>query len=142
MVRGIGIRPDTEPAPFSDVKASDRYSSAINSAYAYRLISGFEDGTFRPKDKITREEAMVVVAKMMVITNLKAKLSAQDTDTILQSYSDADEISSWARSSIADSIQAEIVSGRSGTEIAPKAYVTRAEVASIVRRLLQNSELI
>ena len=142
MVRGLGIRPETEPAPFSDVKASDRYSSAINSAYAYRLISGFEDGTFRPKDKITREEAMVVVAKMMVMTNLKAKLSAQDTDTILQPYSDADEISSWARSGIADSIQAGIVSGRSGTEIAPKAYVTRAEVASIVRRLLQKSELI
>lgn len=142
MVRGIGIRPETEPAPFSDVKASDRYSSAINSAYAYRLISGFEDGTFRPKDKITREEAMVVVAKMMVMTSLKAKLSAQDTDTILQPYSDADEISSWARSGIADSIQAGIVSGRSGTELAPKAYVTRAEVASIVRRLLQKSELI
>jgi hypothetical protein len=142
MVRGIGIRPETEAAPFSDVKASDRYSSAINSAYAYRLISGFEDGTFRPKDKITREEAMVVVAKMMVITNLKEKLPVQDTDTILQPYSDADEISVWARSGIADSIQAGIVSGRSGTEIAPKAYVTRAEMASIVRRLLQKSELI
>ncbi len=142
MVRGIGIRPDTEPAPFSDVKASDRYSSAINSAYAYRLISGFEDGTFRPKDKITREEAMVVVAKMMVMTNLKAKLPVEDTETILQPYSDADEISGWARSGIADIIQAGIVSGRSSTELAPKAYVTRAEVASIVRRLLQKSELI
>lgn len=142
IVRGLGIRPETEAAPFSDVQTSDRYSSAINSAYAYRLISGFEDGTFRPKDKITREEAMVVVAKMMVITNLKAKLPAQDAETILQPYSDADEISSWARSGIADSIQAGIVSGRSGSELAPKANVTRAETASIVRRLLQKSELI
>jgi hypothetical protein len=85
---------------------------------------------------------MVVVAKMMVITNLKEKLPVQDTDTILQPYSDADEISSWARSSIADSIQAGIVSGRSSSEIAPQSNVTRAEVASIVRRLLQKSELI
>ncbi len=142
MVRGLGIRPDTGAAPFSDVKASDRYSSAINSAYDYRLISGFEDGTFRPKDKITREEAMVVVAKMMVMTNLKAKLPVKDMDTILQPFADADEVSGWARSGIADSIQAGIVSGRSSTELAPKAYVTRAEVASIVRRLLQKSELI
>lgn len=142
IVRGLGIRPETEAAPFSDVQTSDRYSSAINSAYAYRLISGFEDGTFRPKDKITREEAMVVVAKMMVITNLKAKLPAQDTEVVLQPFADADEVSGWARNSIADSIQAGIVSGRSGTELAPKANVTRAETAFIVRRLLQKPELI
>ncbi|MNN78373.1 Endo-1,4-beta-xylanase A precursor [compost metagenome] len=85
---------------------------------------------------------MVVVAKMMVITNLKEKLPVKDMDTILQPFADADEVSGWARSGIADSIQAGIVSGRSNTELAPKAYVTRAEVASIVRRLLQKSELI
>lgn len=142
MVRGLGIRPETEAAPFSDVSPSDRYSSAINSAFSYKLISGFEDGTFRPKNKITREEAMVVVSKMMVITNLKAKLPVGDADSILQPYTDAEEISNWARNSIADSILAGIVSGRSSSEIAPQTYVTRAEVASIVQRLLQKSELI
>ncbi|WP_375377899.1 S-layer homology domain-containing protein [Paenibacillus sp. MZ04-78.2] len=33
--------------------------------------------------------------------------------------------------SIADSVQAGIVSGRNGAELAPKALITRAEVAAI-----------
>ncbi|WP_336513165.1 S-layer homology domain-containing protein [Paenibacillus azoreducens] len=32
--------------PFSDVKTSDWYSSAITTAYAYQLIDGFENGYF------------------------------------------------------------------------------------------------
>jgi hypothetical protein len=142
IVRALGLKPDKGATPFSDVKAADWFNSAINTAYAYRLISGFEDGTFRPNDKITREQAMVMIAKAMTITNLKAKLPVQSTNDILRSYTDASEVSAWAQSSMADSVQSGIVSGRSGTLLAPKDYITRAEVAVIVQRLLQKSNLI
>jgi hypothetical protein len=48
------------------VKAADWYSSAINTAYIYELINGFEDGTFRPNDKITREQAMMIISKAIL----------------------------------------------------------------------------
>ncbi|WP_165972400.1 cadherin-like beta sandwich domain-containing protein [Paenibacillus piri] len=142
VVRALGLKPENGATTFSDVKATDWYNGVINTAHAYHLISGFEDATFRPNDKITREQAMVIIAKAMTITNLKAKLHVQSTEETLRSYRDAAEASPWAQSSIVDSVQSGIVSGRSGTELVPKDYMTRAEVAAIVQRLLQKSELI
>ncbi|MFF2092391.1 S-layer homology domain-containing protein, partial [Paenibacillus sp. NPDC058174] len=142
LVRGLGLKLDKGAASFSDVKASDWFSSAVNTAYEYQLIKGFEDGTFRPNDKITREEAMMILSRAMAITGLKAKLSEQSVEAILRPFGDASKLSVWAHSGVADSVQAGLVSGRSTAELAPKAFITRAEVATIVQRLLQQSDLI
>ncbi|WP_222429929.1 cadherin-like beta sandwich domain-containing protein [Paenibacillus cremeus] len=142
IVRGLGLKLENGATPFSDVKSSDWYSSAINTAYAYHLISGFEDGTFRPNDKITREQAMVIIAQAMTITKLKDKLASHAAEDILRSFTDAADASSWAVGGIADSAEAGIVTGREGARLAPKAFITRAEVAAIVQRLLQKSDLI
>jgi len=45
---------------------------AIHAAARYRLIDGFAEGTFRPNDKITREQAMAILARAMAITGLEA----------------------------------------------------------------------
>ncbi|WP_339260195.1 S-layer homology domain-containing protein [Paenibacillus sp. FSL R5-0713] len=142
LIRGLGLKPDNEAAPFTDVKASDWHNGAIHAAYSYQLINGFKDGSFRPNARITREEAMVIIAKAMKITGLTANLDGQSIDTILRPYADAAKASTWAQSGIADSIQTGIVTGRSDINLAPKDYVTRAEVAAIVKRLLQKSDLI
>ncbi|WP_158630170.1 S-layer homology domain-containing protein [Cohnella sp. AR92] len=142
IVRGLGLKPSKEAAPFSDIKESDWYKSAISTAYAYGLIDGIGDGSFRPQDKITREQAMVIIAKAMKITGLNAKLSEQSAESLFSPFADASASSDWAKSSIANSIQAGIIMGRSGTQLAPKAYITRAEVAAVIQRLLRKSELI
>ncbi|WP_168118779.1 S-layer homology domain-containing protein [Paenibacillus sp. HB172176] len=142
IVRGLGLKPENGTSVFTDVKETDWYNGAINTAYAYHLINGLEDGTFRPNDKITREQAMVIINKAMAITNLKAALPVQPVDVTLRPYIDTAEASSWALDGIADCVQSGIVSGRSGMQLAPKEHLTRAEVAVIVQRLLQKSELI
>ncbi|KQO18347.1 hypothetical protein ASF12_06945 [Paenibacillus sp. Leaf72] len=142
IVRGLGLRLENGAASFSDVSASDWYSSAIHTAYAYHLIDGFEDGTFRPNDKITREQAMVIIAKAMTLTNLKAQLANEAAAQTLLPYKDAANAAEWAKNGIADSVLAGIVSGRTSAELAPKAFITRAEVAAIMQRLLQKSYLI
>ncbi|RKP43937.1 hypothetical protein D7Z26_27045 [Cohnella endophytica] len=142
LVRGLGLSLEMGASSFSDVKETDWYASAIKTAVSYHLINGFENGTFRPKDKITREQAMAIIAKAMAITNLQAKLAETSNDAVLSPYLDAAQVSQWAQAGVAETVQAGIVSGRSETKLAPKASITRAEVASIVRRLLQKSELI
>ncbi|MCR8660234.1 S-layer homology domain-containing protein [Paenibacillus endoradicis] len=142
MVRGLGLKLDDSISAFSDVTESDWYNSAIQTALIHQLITGFNDASFRPNTKITREEAMVITARAMKITNLKEKLNEQPADTSLGQFLDADEVSTWAVSSIVDSIQAGIVSGRTTTKLAPKGNMTRAEVATIIERLLQKSDLI
>ncbi|WP_339286893.1 S-layer homology domain-containing protein [Paenibacillus sp. FSL E2-0201] len=142
VVRGLGLELDQAATPFSDVKTTDWYNSAINTAYAYQLINGFEDGMFRPDDQITREQAMQIIAKAMKITALKAKLPNQSAEGYLKLYTDAGKASDWAISAIADCLQAGVIMGRSSNVLAPKNDMTRAEVAAIVKRLLQKSDLI
>ena len=142
VVRGLGLGQGEMSNPFSDVNPTDWYNSAINTAFANELISGFEDGMFRPNDPITREQAMVIMAKAMKVTELKAKLTIQSTDALLSPYNDAQDAANWAVSSIADCLQSGIIMGRSRNGLAPKDDITRAEVAVIIERLLQKSDLI
>ncbi|MDG0810444.1 S-layer homology domain-containing protein [Cohnella rhizosphaerae] len=142
VVRGLGLKLENGTAAFSDVKASDWFGGAIDAASAYELIRGYEDGTFRPNDEITREEAMAIVSRAMAITGLRAKLPAQSDDAMLRSYKDASDVSGWARSGVQDNVQAGLVSGRGTALLAPKASITRAEVATVIQRLLQASGLI
>lgn len=128
--------------PFSDVKTTDWYNSAINTAFAYQLINGFEDGMFRPDEHITREQAMLIIAKAMKITALQTKLSVQSADVLLAPFTDSSEVSNWAISGVTDTLQAGIIMGRSSKGLAPKDDMTRAEVAEIVKRLLEKSDLI
>ncbi|WP_339225786.1 chitobiase/beta-hexosaminidase C-terminal domain-containing protein [Paenibacillus sp. FSL H7-0357] len=142
VVRGLGLKLENGTGAFSDVKASDWYSSSVQTAYAYKLINGFEDGNFRPLDKITREQAMTMIAKAMEITALKDKLQNKEASELLSSFTDAGSVSKWAVSSAADSVAAGIVSGRTSTRLDPQASITRAEVAAMIQRLLQRSDLI
>lgn len=142
IVRGLGLKLESGTTSFADVKVSDWYNDAVQTAYSYKLINGFEDGAFHPTDKITREQAMSIIAKAMVITDLKTKLPAKEASELLSIYTDANEASDWAKSGIADSLQAGIITGRSGNVLAPQAFITRAEVAAIIQRLLQQSDLI
>lgn len=142
VVRGLGLKLENGTGAFSDVKASDWYSSSVQTAYAYKLINGFEDGNFRPLDKITREQAMTMIAKAMQITALKDKQQNKEASELLSSFTDAGSVSKWAVSSAADSVAAGIVSGRTSTRLDPQASITRAEVAAMIQRLLQRADLI
>jgi hypothetical protein len=142
LVRGLGLRLDGGASPFSDVHATDWHSSAVNTAQRYGLIHGYGDGTFRPKDYVTREQAMAIIARAMNLTNLSVALPEQPAEELLSSFADLSEVSAWAYAGAVDSVQAGIVQGRSHSVLAPKAHVTRAEAATMVQRLLQKSQLI
>jgi len=142
LIRGLGLKAETGSLPFTDVNASEWYGGAIRTAYAYNLANGFEDGTFRPLDRITREQAMTMIARAMALTGLNSKLPNREANELLRPFADGGTSSTWALKGIADCLLAGVVSGRSSSELAPKAFISRAEVAVIVQRLLQNSDLI
>lgn len=145
IVRALGLtteHPDKGIIPFTDVREQDWFSGAARTAHAYQLITGTGDGTFRPWDPMTREQAMVVMAKAMAITGLADKLEQLPADQLLSTYDDADQVSNWARIGAAASLQAGVIAGRSNGQLAPQAVITRAETAIMMQRLLQQSELI
>ena len=143
MVKGLGLmRPGTGKDVFKDVAKGSWYYDAVAIAYANGIIDGYEDGTFGPMETITREQAMVMTARAMKLTGLKAELTADMADQLLAGFTDAGEAADYAKLSMAASIKTGIITGRDSDTAAPKSNITRAEVAVIVKRLLQASGLI
>ncbi|QTH41933.1 S-layer homology domain-containing protein [Cohnella sp. LGH] len=138
IVRALGLKPESGTASFTDVRTVDWYNHEVATAHAYGLIQGFEDGSFRPSERITREQAMVILSKAMSITGLAARLESNESYAL----ADMTQISKWAAEGILKSLASGVVNGRSGGLLAPKDFVTRAEVAVMAERLLERSNLI
>ncbi|REK56570.1 MAG: hypothetical protein C6W55_07420 [Thermobacillus sp.] len=139
IIRALGLKPEEGKAPFADVHESDWYNGAVLTARAYGLIDGYADGTFRPDEKVTREQAMTILSRAMAVTGLKQPSSADDP---LSRFADAADVSAWARSGVADALRGGIATGRSGGTLAPQDGLTRAEAAALAQRLLRNAGLI
>lgn len=143
MIKGLGIlRPGTGTDIFMDVTRDSWYYDAVATAYEYGIIDGVQEGIFRPVDPITREQAMTMTARAMRLTGLKGELTAKEIEQLLSGFEDASSISDYAKFGIASSLKAGIITGRDGNLAAPKSNITRAEVAVMVKRLLQQSGLI
>ncbi|MEO3944161.1 S-layer homology domain-containing protein [Gorillibacterium sp. CAU 1737] len=142
MVRGLGLAPDKGSSSFRDVASTEWYCGYIKTAAAYGIIKGYSDTKFGPNDTITREQAMTMIARAMKITGLTSGLANGEGSKLLEAYNDSANVSAFAYESITECIKTGVVSGRGSHTLAPKAYVTRAEVAAMVERLLQKSKLI
>lgn len=142
MVRGLGLKLGEGTVKFADVPADSWYAASVEAASGAGLINGFEDGTFRPDARITREQAMNIIAKAMKLTGLAELTGTVNTEGVLAAFTDAGRAGGWAKDSLALAARAGLITGRGGSKLEAKANVTRAEVAVLIQRLLQKSNLI
>ena len=143
VVNGLGLmRIGTFKSSFDDVDKSAWYYNSVAIASEYGLILGYNNREFRPNDRITREQAMTIIAKAMKITGLKVHFTIGEVEDILKAFGDTEQAAYWSKESIAACVKSGIVSGRNGHMIAPDGNMTRAETAVIVRNLLKKSDLI
>ncbi|EMS69818.1 S-layer homology domain-containing protein [Ruminiclostridium cellobioparum] len=143
VVNALGLRhTDSRNNSFTDVPAQAWYHDAVSIAAAYGLMTGSGNGEFRPEDRITREQALTVIAKAMEITGLKPEANPDEYQKILAGFSDSSKVASWAVKGAASCVDTGIVSGKDAGMLAPKADITRAEACVIIRNLLQKSKLI
>ena len=142
LVRALGLVPEAGKSRFSDVTASDWYCGYVETAFSHGMITGYGNGTFGPNDKITREQAMDIVARALKITAMDTSIARDEVSTILAGYSDANSISVYAKAGVAICLKTGVITGGDTNIIAPKVCITRAEVAVIVRQMLKKSNLI
>ena len=142
LIRSLGLKGEKGSSYFKDVKDADWFSSYVKAAFKEGIVTGYEDGNYKPNDKITREQAMVMISKTMKITGLDIQITDSDKNMFESKYSDINGCSYWARDSIERCLKAGIVTGKGIENIAPKDNITRGEVAVIIKRLLQKSDLI
>ena len=115
-------------ASFPDVDSDAWFNKYIGYLEDKDVLSGYEDGTFRPMDTITRGEISAVIAR------------AQRYDLISYNgiFTDATE-NDWAKDYIETLADKNIVSGYEDGTFGPYSPLTRAEAVAIINRVLVES---
>lgn len=132
------LLPEVAPAKvtFADVKADAWYFGAVEAAAQAGLVLGYEDGTFRPEIKISREEMATMISRALKAGGKPLTLTDSEVADLLARFGDAKDIQSWAKANAAIAIKAGIIRGRSAAEFAPKTNATRAEGVTMLKRVL------
>ena len=82
-----------------------------------------------------------MLSRALQLTGLQNQ-NHRNPESVLQSFADGDAIPDWARDAAAGTIEAGLFNGYATKQLAPQKSLTRAEMASIVERLLRKSGLI
>jgi hypothetical protein len=116
---------DTTVVSFSDI--SGHWAEAnIRQAVSNGIVKGYEDGTFKPRNTVTRAEFSV-----MLMNAWKAQGEGSEL-----TFTDTAQIGAWAKKAVAQAVQAGIVAGYTDGTFGPNAEITRAEMALMVAKVL------
>ncbi|MBR6915713.1 MAG: S-layer homology domain-containing protein, partial [Clostridia bacterium] len=131
MAGGWGEYPE-QNLRFTDVKRSSTkwYAPYVGWAKQEGLIDGYEDGTFRPDNPVTRQE----LAKLIVsfIRYLRADASSEDKVDV---FTDASSFPEWSHGYIEELRSTGLMKGDGMGRFNPGATATRAETATVLTRL-------
>lgn len=129
LVEAVGLTPGaSQHLDFTDA-VPDWAAGYVATAVQAGLVTGYDDGTFRADDLITREAMAVMVARA---------LGMQPSGKTNSSFIDSAEISDWARDAVALATREEVIRGFEDGTFRPQATTTRGEAATLVARLLSS----
>lgn len=120
---------------FYDVLEGAWYENSVSSVASYGLMVGYTDGNFGVNNKITRQETMVLIDKIMTFVGLETELSDEEIEAILSKFDDGEYIPDWAKKSVATCVKTGISKGYDN-KINPTSTTTRAEIAKMFYILL------
>ncbi|HPD00686.1 MAG TPA: S-layer homology domain-containing protein, partial [Acetivibrio sp.] len=92
------------------------------------VVKGYEDGSFRPSNRLTRQETVVLVLRAFGIEE------AQDKSL---SFADSNTIPAWSAGYIKKAVELGIIKGYSDNTFGPTREITRAEVVTIISKCMQ-----
>jgi hypothetical protein len=125
----------SQKANFIDVSVKKYYSPYFAWAASNGIIGhGVVDNRIEPDRAVSREELAIILNNFIKYMNLKLK----NVNTISK-FSDDEKISSWASEAVANMQMFGLIDGKSNNTFDPKGTVTRAEVATILKELVESS---
>ncbi|RRD93526.1 hypothetical protein EII17_12385 [Clostridiales bacterium COT073_COT-073] len=120
---------------FSDVKPEDWFWNEVAIAVSAGYVKGYEDGTFRPEEKISRLEAAVFLARAM-----KLPLT-QNPSKRASELKDLDLLPNWAKAEVIAVVSAGVMKGYENNTFQGMRQISRAEaVVSMERSQLAYQE--
>jgi len=123
------VQPNASAAPAAAF--SDCENESVCLAAALGIVTGYDDGTFRPYQSITRQEAAAMLDRLY--TTLGGKASAAND----KPYADDAQLGDWARSSVYAMREIGIMQGKENNRFRPKDGYTQEQAVVTVERAFQ-----
>jgi hypothetical protein len=112
-----------ETSSFPDIIEGSWYSEAVNYLSGQHFITGYPDGTFKPSNKITREEAITLLGRTLDLDGTMRKTAFSDVNP-----------DSFGSGFIASGYDRDVITGYGDGTFRPKQFITRADVALMIYR--------
>ena len=112
---------------------TDTSNENIVKAHLYGIVNGYEDGSFRPKQLLTRQEFFKLIENFCTA----AAFSPKAKDGALNGFADAGSISAWAKEAAQICVSYSYVQGTklgNGTYLNPKDNASRQEAMTMFLR--------
>lgn len=138
ICRAFNLEGKMEHSQFTDVDDAAWYSKYITIMSELGLINGYEDGQFRPQREITREEMVTILVKAYYYVQ-KEEVSIEMKEL---RFVDSEAISTWAIEYVKVAYALGLIEGDSINQFNPKDTATRAEIAKVIVKLLEVSNLL
>ncbi len=132
MMRTCGVAPDKNPTVnFSDA-GNTYYTGYLATAKRLGICAGIGNNLYAPGKEITRQEMFT-----LLYNALKAigQLPQGNSGNSLSDFSDAGQISSWAKEAMTLLVETGTIGGNNGM-LTPTSTASRAETAQVIYNLL------
>lgn len=128
LVNGFGISANNDVAFAFDDVTKDMWSYPyIEAAYKGGIVSGMSKKYFGAQETITRQDAAVMISRILGAS------SASQKDV----FADSQNISDYAKDAVAFVFNRGIMNGMADGNFEPLSITTRAQAAAIISRALQ-----
>lgn len=124
--------PQTGKCAFTDVESGSYYEKAVAWANENGIVSGVSEECFAPNEPITREQMAAIIYRYAAFKGYDITTSSST------SYTDNDNISDYAKDAVIWAAEKSVMTGNTDGSFAPKANTTRAQVASVFMRMIEN----
>ncbi len=119
---------------FPDTQTDAWYSDYVGWAYENGVVTGYDNGKFGPADLITRQELAVVLSRMIKYLEATMPDSPQ-----IDKFTDGGKIASWVAEHAETMRKAGLMKGDANGNFNATNNASRAEVATIISRMLPHS---
>ena len=117
---------------FADVSANDYFAPGLATARNTGIVGGIGDNRYAPRNTITRQDMMVITYRALQKLNVGFGIYDEPKNE------DFNVVAPYARDAVTSLIGAGLVNGKNNL-IAPTDYTTRAEVAVLIKRILDHT---
>ena len=130
LVLALSLKGNEYSNSFEDVISSKWYAPYINIACSLGVVNGINDKEFGIGQNITRQDAAVMIYRALGCEE------EQTETTELDVFVDKTQVSDYAKNAMEYMVKNKIMNGVSDTELAPLSNSNRAQIATILYRVI------